>query len=29
VAFDRASDALLIDFADWTISALGRRLTPA
>jgi cholesterol transport system auxiliary component len=28
-AFDRASDALLIDFADWTISSFGRRLAPA
>jgi cholesterol transport system auxiliary component len=28
LAFHRASDALLVDFADWTISALGRRLTP-
>lgn len=27
-AFDRASDAVLIDFADWTMSALGRRLSP-
>ncbi len=27
VAFDQASDELLIDFADWTMSTLGRRLT--
>lgn len=28
-AFDRASDQLLIAFADWTMSTLGRPLTPA
>ena len=28
-AFDLASDAFLIEFADWTMTALGRRLTPA
>jgi len=28
-AFDRASDQLLIEFADWTLTTLGRRLTPA
>ncbi|MCF2872074.1 ABC-type transport auxiliary lipoprotein family protein [Octadecabacter sp. G9-8] len=28
-AFDRASDAVLLDFADWTMSAIGRRLSPA
>jgi cholesterol transport system auxiliary component len=27
-AFDAASDQVLIEFADWTLSALGRRLTP-
>jgi cholesterol transport system auxiliary component len=27
-AFDRASDAVLVDFANWTMSALGRRLSP-
>ena len=26
-AFDQASDALLVDFADWTMRSLGRRLT--
>jgi cholesterol transport system auxiliary component len=26
VAFDQASDALLVDFADWTMTSLGRRL---
>lgn len=26
-AFDRATDAVLLDFADWTMSALGRRLS--
>jgi cholesterol transport system auxiliary component len=29
LAFNRASDALLIDFADWTITSLGRSLSPA
>lgn len=28
-AFDRGSDLLLIDFADWTMTTLGRRLSPA
>ena len=28
-AFDRASDAVLIDFADWTMTTLGRSLSPA
>ncbi len=28
-AFDTASDALLIEFADWTMRTLGGRLTPA
>ena len=28
-AFDRGSDQLLIDFADWTMNTLGRRLSPA
>lgn len=28
-AFDAAADAIMLDFADWTITALGRRLTPA
>lgn len=28
-AFDRATDELLIDFADWTMGTLGRRLGPA
>lgn len=28
-AFDQASDQLLIQFADWTLGTLGRRLTPA
>jgi cholesterol transport system auxiliary component len=27
-AFDRASDEILIDFADWTMTTLGRRLSP-
>lgn len=27
-AFDRAADAVLIDFADWTMTSLGRRLSP-
>lgn len=26
-AFDRASDEVLIEFADWTMTSLGRRLT--
>lgn len=26
-AFDRAADAVLLDFADWTMTTLGRRLT--
>ncbi|MCC1493753.1 ABC-type transport auxiliary lipoprotein family protein [Cognatishimia sp. F0-27] len=28
-AFDTASDALLLDFAEWTMGALGKRLVPA
>ena len=28
-AFERASDQLLIEFADWIMTTLGRRLTPA
>lgn len=28
-AFDRASDQLLIEFADWTLTTLGGRLGPA